>query len=99
MTTPLQEGTGTTTVLEPRELPSDAGGEVFHYVRKDAIVESAVTGSVVTALCGAVFPVTRTPKPGSPVCGACKEMLDMLKAFGGGANPAGGGDGGGTVGF
>ena len=80
-------GTGTTTVLEPREYPADEDGELFHYVRKDSIVESAVTGAVVTALCGAVFPVTRTPKPGSPVCPACKELLDMLRAFGDGGPP------------
>jgi hypothetical protein len=80
---------GTATVLEPAPLPQDEDDEVFHYVRKDSIVESAVMGNVVTALCGAVFPVTKTPKPGSPVCKTCKEMMDMLRAFG----PAGPGGG------
>lgn len=87
MTTPLREGVGTTTVLEPSELPADHDDDLFHYVRKDSIVESAVTGAVVTALCGATFPVTKTPKPGSPVCPACKEMMAMLRAF----NPGGSG--------
>src|SRR5712672_3184826 len=30
----------------------------FHYVKKDKIAESAVTGTHVVALCGEVFPVT-----------------------------------------
>lgn len=87
MSTPLGPGHGTTTVLEPRELPQDSDDELFHYVRKDAITESAVLGNTVTALCGAVFPVTKTPRPGSPVCPACKDMLEMLKAFAGGPAP------------
>lgn len=89
-----QETGGTTTLLDPRLRESDADDEVFHYVRKDKIAESAVMGNVVQALCGVVFPVTRTPKPGSPVCPACAEMLEMLKAFG----PGGPGDGSGTDG-
>lgn len=89
MTTPLQQGSGTTTVLDPRELPQDHDDDLFHYVRKDSITESAVLGNVVTALCGAQFPVTKTPKPGSPVCPACKDMMDMLRSFGpGGDQPA-----------
>lgn len=52
--------------------------KVFHYVRKEKIAESAVMGTYVVALCGEVFPVTRSPKPGSPVCPACKEIYDSL---------------------
>lgn len=94
-----QETGGTTTLLDPRLREADTDDELFHYVRKDKIAESAVMGNTVQALCGAIFPVTRTPKPGSPVCPACKEMLDMLRAFGpgggsGDSGPAGsGGDG------
>ena len=35
-------------------------------------------GTMVRAICGAVFPVTKAPKPGSPVCPACKEIYDNL---------------------
>ena len=49
-----------------------------HYVRKEKIAESAVMGTMVRALCGEVFPVTKAPKPGSPVCPACKEIYDSL---------------------
>ena len=55
----------TTTLLDPRLRDSDTDDELFHYVRKDKIVESAVMGNTVQALCGVVFPVTKTPKPGS----------------------------------
>jgi hypothetical protein len=93
-----QETGGTTTLLDPRLRESDTDDEMFHYVRKDKIAESAVMGSVVQALCGAIFPVTRTPKPGSPVCPACKEMLDMLRAFGPGGDGGSGGGAGGSDG-
>lgn len=53
--------------------------EYFHYVKKDQIAESAVMGSHVVALCGEVFPVTRSPKPGSPVCQECKRIYETLK--------------------
>ena len=51
----------------------------FHYVKKDRIAESAVMGTHVVALCGEVFPVTRSPKPGSPVCPDCKRIYETLK--------------------
>lgn len=68
------------TETEVRESPStsdtDEGDDVFHYVIKSHIVESAVTGKMVQAICGAVFPVTKSPKPGSPVCPKCQEIYD-----------------------
>ena len=68
-----------TEVLERPELKdADTGPEMFHYVRKEKIAESAVMGTMVEALCGEVFPVTKSPKPGSPVCPACKEIYDQL---------------------
>lgn len=56
----------------------DADGDRFHYVRKDKIVQSAVEGEHVVALCGETFPVTRTAKPGSPICADCKRVYDRL---------------------
>ena len=68
-----------TEVLEsPKTSDSDTGDDLFHYVRKAKITESAVMGTMVQALCGEVFPVTKTPKPGSPVCPRCKEIYDNL---------------------
>ncbi|HEY3736154.1 MAG TPA: DUF3039 domain-containing protein [Jatrophihabitans sp.] len=68
-----------TQVLEnPQTSETDTGSEVFHYVRKAKIAESAVMGTMVEALCGEIFPVTKTPKPNSPVCPACKDIYDNV---------------------
>lgn len=53
--------------------------KVFHYVKKNRIAESAVMGTHVVALCGEVFPVTRSAKPGSPVCPDCKKVYEGLR--------------------
>lgn len=70
--------TSTQTLESPRTSDADTGPEMFHYVRKAKIAESAVMGTMVQALCGEVFPVTKAPKPGSPVCPACKEIYQNL---------------------
>jgi len=70
--------TSTQTLEKPKTADADTGNEVFHYVRKAKIAESAVLGTMVQALCGEVFPVTKTPKPGSPVCPACKEIYESM---------------------
>ena len=68
----------TQTLEDPKTADADTGDNVFHYVRKNKIAESAVMGTMVEALCGEIFPVTRTPKPGSPVCEKCKEIYASL---------------------
>ena len=62
-----------------REGDTGNANEVFHYVKKNKIAESAVMGTFVIALCGQKFPVTKTPKPGSPVCPQCKEIYEAMK--------------------
>jgi hypothetical protein len=77
-----QPVSSSTDILEKpdvREGDTGNANEVFHYVRKNKIAESAVMGTLVEALCGEVFPVTKSPKPGSPVCPACKEVYEQLK--------------------
>ena len=74
----------TDTRNETAEETSDDRPEVFHYVQKDKIAESAVMGTHVVALCGQVFPVTKSAKPGSPVCPDCKEIFESLPTGGGG---------------
>jgi hypothetical protein len=69
----------TETLEHPVTKDTDTGPEMFHYVRKEKIAESAVMGTFVVALCGETFPVTKAPKPGSPVCPACKEIYDAMK--------------------
>ena len=66
-----------TQILEsPSTSSTDNDDDMFHYVPKAKIAESAVMGTMVQAICGAVFPVTKTPKPGSPVCPKCQEIYD-----------------------
>jgi Protein of unknown function (DUF3039) len=82
------EGPGTgggtaTSVLEQTETwqevePGDH--ERFaHYVRKEKILESAVVGTPVVALCGKVWVPGRDPKR-FPVCPTCKEIYQGLRA-------------------
>ena len=46
---------------------------------KEKIAESAVMGTYVVALCGETFPVTRSAKPGSPVCPKCKKIYGRMR--------------------
>lgn len=48
-----------------------------HYVKKDKIVESAVLGGAVVALCGKVWIPNRDPGK-FPVCPECKEIYEGL---------------------
>jgi hypothetical protein len=79
-----QSVTVTTQALDaPKTADAETGDQVFHYVRKAKVAESAVLGTMVQALCGEVFPVTRVPKPGSPVCGECKTIYESIPSGGG----------------
>ena len=75
----------TETLTKPETTPKgtdtadDDTPKMFHYVKKNKIAESAVMGNFVVALCGEVFPVTKSPKPGSPVCPDCKKIFDGLR--------------------
>jgi hypothetical protein len=75
------------TLLEERTTSFDDGDhERFaHYVEKDKIVESAVTGTPVKALCGKVWVPGRDPSK-FPVCPDCEAIFKGL--------PPGGGDSG-----
>jgi len=52
-----------------------------HYVRKDKIVESAVTGTPVIALCGKVWVPGRDPQK-FPVCPDCLKIYQGLRPGG-----------------
>jgi hypothetical protein len=53
-----------------------------HYVRKEKIVESAVTGEPVIALCGKVWVPGRDPSK-FPVCPDCKNIYEGIPVKGG----------------
>jgi hypothetical protein len=50
-----------------------------HYVRKEKILESALSGEPVVALCGKVWVPGRDPNR-FPVCPTCKEIYEGLPA-------------------
>lgn len=59
-----------------RELVEPGDAERFsHYVKKEKILQSAMTGEPVIALCGKVWTPNRDPQK-FPVCPACKDILD-----------------------
>jgi hypothetical protein len=67
------------TKLEEKVLLDQGDHERFsHYVQKNKIVESAVLGSAVVALCGKVWTPSRDPQK-FPVCPTCKEIYEGLK--------------------
>lgn len=89
---PMRElsGAGTSTAtIEREELrqevePGDR--ERFsHYVRKEKIMESALSGEPVIALCGKVWTPGRDPKK-FPVCPECKEVYEGLRPGGDGGD-------------
>ena len=69
------------TLLEERTVTTDDGDhERFaHYVQKDKIVESAVMGTPVKALCGKVWVPNRDPSK-FPVCPDCQRIIDGMPA-------------------
>ena len=65
--------------LLTRELVEDGDHERFsHYVKKEKILESALSGKPVIALCGKVWTPGRDPQK-FPVCPTCKEIYDSMK--------------------
>ena len=83
LSSPLSSPEGGTTGVLERELveqPVEPGDhERFaHYVRKEKILESALTGEPVVALCGKVWVPGRDPNK-FPVCPVCKEIYDGLR--------------------
>ena len=79
-------GAGGTDVLDEEleqllteEQLEDGDHERFaHYVQKEKILESALSGKPVIALCGKVWVPGRDPEK-FPVCPDCKKIYDKLK--------------------
>ncbi len=70
-----------TSVLEREEqlttLDEGDHERFSHFVQKEKILESAVTGAPVIALCGKVWTPGRDPEK-FPVCPTCKEIYESL---------------------
>jgi hypothetical protein len=62
-----------------REEVEDGDRDRFsHYVQKEKILQSAISGKPVIALCGKVWTPGRDPQK-FPICPTCKEIYDKLK--------------------
>jgi hypothetical protein len=71
--------TDTDLITRPELEEDDGGHDRFsHYVKKEKIVESAVTGKSVRALCGKRWIPSRDPQK-YPICPACKEIYEGLR--------------------
>lgn len=92
--TSLGFGTNTDTIEDRRTVPTDEGDhERFsHYVPKEKLTEAMVMGTPVIALCGKVWVPSRAPEK-FPVCPACKEVWEQMKADGGPGQGSGPGSG------
>jgi hypothetical protein len=84
MSTPEQGG-GTDVLdreleklLSEEQLEEGDHERFAHYVRKEKILQSAVTGKPVRALCGKKWTPGRDPNK-FPVCPTCKEIYESLK--------------------
>jgi hypothetical protein len=80
---PLEGGSTATLDRELEELLEQESVEegdhdrFSHYVRKEAILESAMTGKPVKALCGKVWVPGRDPEK-FPVCPDCQKIYESL---------------------
>lgn len=81
-----EQGDGSTDVLDAgleellREEQIDEGDHdrYSHYVKKDKILTSALSGKPVIALCGKVWVPGRDPEK-FPVCPSCKDIYEKLR--------------------
>ena len=71
---------GLTDLLAKPELKVEDGDHdrFAHYVKKGKILESAVSGKAVRALCGKKWVPTRDPEK-FPICPVCKEIFAGLR--------------------
>jgi len=86
MTMRMKDSDGNTDVLD-RELEKLLNEEQFdegdhdrysHYVKKDKILKSALSGKPVIALCGKIWVPGRDPEK-FPVCPTCKDIYEKLR--------------------
>jgi hypothetical protein len=70
---------GDTDLLIRPEVEDDEGSHdrFAHYIKKEKVVESAMTGKAVRALCGKKWVPSRDPEK-YPICPACKEIFESL---------------------
>ena len=65
-------------LLDEEKLEDGDHERFSHYVPKNKIIESALTGKAVRALCGKKWTPGRDPEK-FPVCPACKEIYEKMR--------------------
>ena len=65
-------------LLEDAQIEDGDHERFSHYVPKDKIMESAMTGKSVRALCGKKWTPSRDPEK-FPVCPDCKKVYERMK--------------------
>ena len=65
-------------LLEEEQLDEGDHDRYSHYVKKDKILSSAISGKAVIALCGKKWTPGRDPEE-FPVCPTCKEIYEKLR--------------------
>ena len=95
----LDPMSSTVVLEETREEKAPGDDERYaHYVRKERMLQSAVEGGPVVALCGKIWTPVRNPDK-YPICPTCKAIYEGMGnpgnswPFGSGV-PGGGSDGG-----
>lgn len=90
------QSSGDTLLEEQVQFLEPGDHERFsHYVRREKIVESAVLGTPVIALCGKVWVPGRDPEK-FPICPTCKEIYEGLRPEEPSSSDNGSGGGSGT---
>jgi hypothetical protein len=86
MSEPLEDGGGVDVLdreleklLNEEQIDEGDHERFSHYVKKEQILESALTGKPVKALCGKMWTPGRDPEK-FPVCPTCKEVYEKLKS-------------------
>jgi len=81
----IPDGGGTATLdreleelLEQETIEPGDHERFSHYVKKEKILESAMTGKPVRALCGKKWTPGRDPEK-FPVCPTCKEIYERMR--------------------
>jgi len=65
-------------LLREEKLDEGDHDRYSHYVKKDKILASALSGKPVLALCGKIWTPGRDPEK-FPVCPSCKGIYEKLK--------------------
>ncbi len=65
-------------LLEEEQLDEGDHDRYSHYVKKDKILSSAISGKAVIALCGKKWTPGCDPEK-FPVCPTCKEIYEKLR--------------------